>query len=109
MSMMQALRREVIPFPRAFRDPAFSGGSSKRDVQMTIFRSNDGADDRIAAEAVACILRRLVDDGAISASAAHATMTDSLATLAEPGLRAAWEEATEQFATDAIAPTAIAA
>lgn len=54
--------------------------------------------NRIVVESVACILRRLVDDGLISAEAARATMSDSLPTLADPALRILWEEATDAMA-----------
>lgn len=103
MSMMQAIRSEVVPFPRAFRSPAVSGRTSaetaKRDGQMSEspYSTNGRPDDRIAVESIACILRRLVDDGIISAAEARATMVDSLATLAEPGIRTLWEKAIEEF------------
>lgn len=54
--------------------------------------------DRIAVESIACILRHLVDRGAISLDAAQTTMADSLPTLAESSLRILWVDATESFA-----------
>ncbi|SDC32165.1 hypothetical protein SAMN05444678_102299 [Sphingomonas sp. YR710] len=55
--------------------------------------------DRVAVESIACILRHLVDRGAISLDVARATMADSLPTLGDSSLRNLWAAATEAFAS----------
>jgi hypothetical protein len=59
------------------------------------------ANNRIAVESIACILRHLVDRGAISLDAAQTTMADSLPTLADPWLRGLWAEATKALVSQA--------